>query len=35
MRKLLLDLREKVGKEREIATQVMFMFYASYEGNMP
>jgi hypothetical protein len=24
------DLREKVGKEREIAMQVMLMFYALY-----
>jgi hypothetical protein len=30
MRKLLWDLREEVGKEREIVIQVMLMFYASY-----
>jgi hypothetical protein len=30
MRKLLLENERKVGKEREIAIQVMLMFYASY-----
>jgi hypothetical protein len=30
MRRLLWDLIEKVGKKREVAMQVMLMFYASY-----
>jgi hypothetical protein len=30
MIKLLYELREKVGKKREVTIQVMLMFYASY-----